>query len=75
MGCSVLDISKLKNCCDIVVGKHGKNVMVEIKDGSKPPSKQKLTDGEKSFADEWRGAYAIVRSVQDAIDLSNKLAK
>lgn len=61
-GFSVLIISNLKNCCDIVIGKDKKTAMIEIKDGSK----KKLTPGEKKFRDEWKGLWFLVTSLEDA---------
>ncbi len=68
-GWYVLIISQLKNCCDIIVSKGGRTVAVEIKDGTLPPSKQKLTPGEQKFSDEWKGEFAIITSVEDALAL------
>jgi Holliday junction resolvase len=68
-GWSVLIISQLKNCCDIIVSKNGRTVAVEIKDGSKPPSQRKLTEGEEKFRQDWQGEYAIVESIDDVIGL------
>lgn len=63
LGWSVLIISQLKNCCDIIVSKNGRTIAVEIKDGKKPPSAQKLTEGELKFKESWQGEYKIVNSV------------
>lgn len=65
LGYSVLIISQLKNCCDIVVSKDKKTAMIEIKDGEKPPSARKLTEGENKFQDSWQGLYYIITSVED----------
>ncbi|MCJ8293358.1 MAG: hypothetical protein MJK15_03035 [Colwellia sp.] len=70
LGWSVLIISQLKNCCDIMVSKNGRTIAVEIKDGEKPPSKQKLTEGELKFKDEWQGEYSLVKSIDDVISLN-----
>jgi len=64
-GFSVLHTHTLKNCFDILVAKDGLTVAVEIKDGLKPLSAQKLTNGEQSFMESWQGVYKIVRSVED----------
>lgn len=68
-GASVGDLSQVKKLCDIAVGFRGICELVEIKDGSKPPSGQKLTEGEKQFHDRWRGTVHIVTSIEDAKQL------
>ena len=73
LGWSVLIVSQLKKCCDIFVSKHGRTIAVEIKDGSKPPSKRKLTEGEQEFKDNWQGEYAIVESIDDVVKLNEHL--
>lgn len=66
-GCSVAITSRLGDGFpDIVVGYQGFNVLVEIKDGSLPPSKRKLTDDEVEFMEEWLGWYVVVESIADA---------
>lgn len=69
LGWYVLIISQLKNCCDIIVSKKGRTIAVEIKDGSKPPSQQKLSEGEVKFKNEWQGEYMIVNCVEDILNL------
>ena len=69
LGWTVLIISQLKNCCDIIVSKNGRTVAVEIKDGNKPPSARKLSDGEIKFRDGWQGEYALVICNDDVIKL------
>lgn len=64
-GFSVLIISQLKNCCDIMIAKNGYTIACEIKDPNKPPSKRKLTEGEQKFRDSWKGAYRIVYTTGD----------
>lgn len=69
VGASVLIISQLKNCFDILVGYNGVNFIMEIKDGSQPLSKRKLTEGELKFKDNWKGGeYYIIESVEDALN-------
>lgn len=45
--------------------------LVEIKDGNKPPSKQRLTPDERAFVDQWRGPVYVVRSIEEAAALFN----
>jgi len=69
LGWYVLIISQLKNCCDIIVSKNGRTIAVEIKDGSKPPSQQRLSQGEIKFKKEWQGEYALITSIDDVTEL------
>lgn len=71
LGWCVLITSQLKNCCDIIVSKNGRTVAVEIKDGSKPPSARKLSDGELEFRAKWKGEYALVETIDHVIEVNN----
>ena len=76
LGCTVAITSNVRDGFpDIVVGIHGINVLVEIKDGSKPPSKRKLTPDEQQWHDTWKGGVVIVESVEDVITLVNNLRR
>lgn len=71
-GASVLITSQLKNCFDILVGYKGVNYIMEIKDGKKPPSQRKLSEGEQKFKDSWKGGeYYVVLSLEQAIKIIN----
>lgn len=54
---------------DIVVGYRGNNYLIEIKDGSKPPSRRRLTPDEQEFHDLWRGTVAVVNSSDEALKI------
>ena len=54
---------------DLVVGYHGVNLLVEVKDGSKPPSKRRLSPAEIDFHTAWLGQICVVESVDEAIEL------
>ena len=55
---------------DLLVGYRGYTLLLEVKDGKKPPSARELTPAEKKFFDEWTGGIcAIVESVEDALKL------
>jgi hypothetical protein len=66
---------------DLVIGANlgalrGKyTALVEIKDGSKPLSAQKLTPDEVKFKENWSGNYHIIRSVADVAVLVESLMK
>jgi hypothetical protein len=50
---------------DIVVGRNQVNYLIEIKDGSLPPSRRKLTDDEQYWHDNWLGQVAVIESIDD----------
>ncbi|MHC4753292.1 MAG: hypothetical protein ACYTFW_25940 [Planctomycetota bacterium] len=54
---------------DIVVGYRGRNYLIEIKDGSKPPSKRKLTSDEREWHDTWRGAVYVANNTDEALEI------
>jgi len=74
LGASVLIISSIPKCCDLVVGKNKRNYLVEVKDGKKPPSARQLTPHEQIFHDSWRGQICIVNSIEDVIALVNEMS-
>jgi hypothetical protein len=70
LGATVFDTASLgSGFPDCVIGMRGNNVLVEIKDGSLPPSKRKLTPDELKFHAEWRGKVVIINNVDEAIEL------
>ena len=52
---------------DLVVGYRGINIMLELKDGDKVPSKQALTIAEQEFHATWGGQIAVVSSAEEAV--------
>lgn len=52
---------------DLAVGYHGLTWLLEVKDGSKPPSKRTLTPDEQRFHSTWRGKAAVVTSLEQAL--------
>lgn len=54
---------------DLLVGFRGFNFLLEIKDGSKPPSARRLTPDEERWHLEWQGQVTIVGSIDEAIKL------
>ena len=74
LGWSVLIISQLKKCCDIFVAKAGVTIAVERKDGDKPPSARKLSEGEQDFKDSWLGQWELIESVDDVIELDKLIS-
>lgn len=56
-----------KGCPDLLVGRAGKNYLLEIKDGDKAKSKRKLTPDQVEWHQEWCGQVAVVECVDDAL--------
>lgn len=69
-GCSVADTSRLGGGFpDLVVGVAGVNVMIEVKDGDKTPSRRKLTPAELDWHRAWKGTVHIVHDASEALQL------
>jgi hypothetical protein len=55
---------------DLLVGYRGYTILMEVKDGTKPPSKRALTPAEEQFFMDWTGGMlVIVNSVGEALDV------
>lgn len=62
-------VAVIREPVDLAVGIGGISVLVEVKDGKKPPSAQKYTEQQAEFFSTWRGSKARVDSVESAIRL------
>ena len=54
-------------CPDLVVGWRRRNILLEVKDGAKIPSKRRLTPDEERWHRTWSGQVAIVHNVTEAL--------
>lgn len=59
-GWTVMDVSRAPLCVDLVVARHGRTVLVEVKDRT-----GKLTEAQRALFARWPGETAVVRSVDD----------
>lgn len=72
-GCGVLDLSAVgKGCPDLLVHPPAypdarMAFLVEIKDGSKSPSRRTLTPDQEKFHREWKGSIFVVTSPEEAL--------
>lgn len=67
IGASVQDLSRVGDGCpDLAVGYHGKTILLECKDGSKPPSARDLTADQKLWFAKWAGAASVVYTPEEA---------
>lgn len=65
-GWSVTSLAQVgRGCPDLVVGKGGRNLLVEVK-----PPKGKLTPDEERWRAAWQGQVCIVRTVEDVVRLT-----
>lgn len=70
IGASVQSLAATgKGCPDLLVGYHGINYLMEIKDGDKVLSKQKLTIDQEHWHSLWRGTVHVVKSVDEALKI------
>lgn len=72
IGCYVLPTHQLKSAFDLLVAYRGKLFIMEIKDGTKPPSQRRLTPGEMKCKKDVESAgakYWVIDSVDAAIAL------
>jgi len=70
IGCSVQPVHTIgRGCPDLLVGYKGINLLLEIKDGAKPESRQRLTPDEIRWHLSWRGQVAVITSVENALRL------
>ena len=67
-GASVLSLASVgKGCPDLLVGRCGINLLLEVKDGLATPPKRKLTAAEHKFHAEWAGHKEVVYNATDAV--------
>lgn len=56
-----------EGCPDLLVGYGGTNYLIEVKDGQKSPSHQKLTPQQEIWHRDWRGHRVVVNSPEAAL--------
>jgi hypothetical protein len=67
-GAYVRIISQGDGIPDLLVAYKGFTILMEVKDGNKPPSARKLTEAEQKFFDEWTGGMlVVVNSVEESV--------
>jgi hypothetical protein len=68
VGCMVHDTSQLGGGFPDVIASIGRRLaLIEIKDGSLPPSKRRLTPDEHAFHERWKPHAIVISSVEQAI--------
>lgn len=70
LGCKVHHLHGVaQGCPDVMVGIDGFNVLVEIKNGDKPPSQRRLTPLQQEWHFTWTGQKCIIKNIDEAIAL------
>lgn len=52
---------------DLLAGRRGRNHLIEVKDGSKPPSARRLTPAQIDWHEAWRGSCVVIHSEAEAV--------
>lgn len=76
LGCSVASLAPLGDGIpDLLVSRHnnGPAWLVEVKDGSKSPSRQKLTEDQTKFHAAWRGRIFVCKSIVEVAGIVAQL--
>lgn len=67
-GASVQHLHRVgAGCPDLLIGFRNTNLLFEVKDGNKVPSKQALRRGQEEWHKAWRGQVAKVTSAEEAL--------
>lgn len=67
-GCSVQSLAAVgAGVPDLLVGVRGENLLLEVKDGRKAPSRRGLTPAQEEWHAGWRGRVAVVSCAAEAL--------
>ena len=73
-GCSVLDMSRLgEGTPDLLIGYGGISLLVEVKDGKRPPSRRTLTGDQVDFWLSWKQNPRVVKNLEEVAKTVNVL--
>ena len=65
IGCTVV---RLDTPVDLLVGRGGRNILLEVKNPSLPPSSRKKTKPQEQFFAAWKGQVRLVTTAASAIE-------
>lgn len=58
-----------RGCPDLLVSFRGQNLLIEVKDGRKPPSQRRLTADQVAWHSAWPGPVHVVECPEDALEV------
>lgn len=71
VGCTVEHLHSVgKGCPDLLCAVNDEVFLIEVKDGAKPPSAQKLTPDQITWHRDWNAQVHIVNSVEGALAIA-----
>ena len=70
IGCTVW---RLDNPVDLLVGRGAVNILIEVKDGAKSPSRRRRTPLQRKFMESWKGQVCVVENPLQAISIVTDL--
>lgn len=74
VGCSVQSLGSVGcGCPDLLVGLAGVNILVEVKDGTNIPSRQKLNDEQRKWFAFWKGQKDVAHSPEEAVEIVRRV--
>lgn len=62
-------------CPDLLIGWRGLNILLELKDGSLPPSARQLNADQKKWHGSWAGQVCMAGSIEEAVSAIIEAAK
>jgi hypothetical protein len=57
---------------DLAIGRHGRTVLIELKDGTMPLSRRALSEAEERWHSSWQGCAAIAESAEEALRIAEE---
>ena len=73
IGCDVISLAAVgSGGPDLLVGIAGRNYLIEVKNGKKPRSGQKLTPEQIKFHRNWCGQKTVINNINDAVRVVTK---
>lgn len=69
VGCSVDVLPGGNGRPDLLVGIAGTNALLEVKDGSLPPSERRLNALQKNWHANWKGKAHVVETIEQALEI------